>query len=281
MHCAIIYDFDGTLAEGNCAEHGLLPALGIEDVSEFWNEVKETTEKLNADEISMYLWKLLERAKNKKSLNILSKRSLNDFGTKIPLFEGVTEWFPSINRYAADNGIGLSHYIISSGLEEMIRGTAIVENFKDIFACRFLYDTDIDTDKDKDSIPLWPAVSINYTTKTQFLFRINKGIENCWDNTSINRFVEPEKRPIPFSNMIYIGDGDTDIPAMKMVKYQGGHSIAVFDTDKWKETSTQNKIQKLIAEERTDYVVPADYQDHSQLTVSVKGILQLIKRKYS
>jgi 2-hydroxy-3-keto-5-methylthiopentenyl-1-phosphate phosphatase len=273
MHCAIIYDFDGTLAKGDCAEHGLMPDLGIIDIAGFWKEVKKITKDQNADEISMYLWKLLEKAKEKKSLNKLSKKSLNNFGKQIPLFAGVENWFSLINRYAADNGIGLSHYIISSGLEEMINGTSIAKYFKEIFACRYIYD--------ESEIPLWPAITINYTTKTQFLFRINKGIENCWDNTSINRFIEPNQRPIPFFNMIYIGDGDTDIPAMKMVKYQGGHSIAVFDTDKWKETSTQNKIQKLIAEERTDYVVPADYQDHSQLTVSVKGILQLIKRKYS
>ncbi|HOI28017.1 MAG TPA: haloacid dehalogenase-like hydrolase [Paludibacteraceae bacterium] len=273
MHCAIIYDFDGTLAQGDCAEHGLMPSLGIENKTEFWNNVKELTKEKDADEILMYLWKLYEIANKRNELIKLSNTYLQNYGKKIPLFKGVESWFDIINRYAADNGIGLSHYIISSGLEEMIKGTSIAKNFKKIFACKYSYN--------KTGIPEWPALSINYTTKTQFLFRINKGIENCWDNSAVNRFVEPSLRPIPFSNMIYIGDGDTDIPAMKMVKNQGGHSIAVFNPDLWEKETTQNKIQKLIAEERTDYVVPADYQEHSQLMVSVKGILQLIKRKNS
>lgn len=277
MHCAIIYDFDGTLAKGDCAQYGVMPALGIvttkEGIDAFWKDVKKSTEEENADEITMYLWKLLELARTKNLLNVLSIEKLREYGNQIPLFGGVTDWFRRINRYAADNGIGLSHYIISSGLEEMIRGTPIAKYFKEIFACRYIYN--------KEGEAVWPAISINYTTKTQFLFRINKGIENCWDNTSVNRFVEPAQRPIPFTHMIYIGDGDTDIPAMKMVKYQGGHSIAVFDEKSWKESKTQNKVQKLISEERSDYVVPATYDEDSQLAVSVKGILQLIKRKYS
>lgn len=272
MHCAIIYDFDGTLAKGNCAEHGLMPALGIDDSEKFWSEVKNKTKNDDADEISMYLLQLMNKAKEINNTNLLSKNKLYEYGKSIPLYNGVENWFPLINRYAADNGIGLSHYIISSGLEEMIMGTPISKYFKKIFACRYVYD--------ESDLPIWPAISINYTTKTQFLFRINKGIENCYDNSGINRFIEPSKRSIPFSNMIYLGDGDTDIPAMKTVKYQGGHSIAVFDNDKWNDEKTQNKVQKLISEERSDYVVPADYTEHSQLTVSVKGILQLIKRRY-
>lgn len=275
MHCAIIYDFDGTLAKGDCAQYGVMPALGIEKegVKAFWDEVKEATKQQNADEITMYLWKLVERAREKESLQELAVEKLREYGKKIPLFDGVSNWFSKINRYAADTGIGLSHYIISSGLEEMIRGTPIAKYFKEIFACRYVYN--------EKGEPVWPAISINYTTKTQFLFRINKGIENCWDNASVNRFIEPERRAIPFTHMIYIGDGDTDIPAMKMVKYQGGHSIAVFESKSWTNSNTQDKVQKLISEERSDYVVPADYNEHSQLAVSVKGILQLIKRKYS
>lgn len=271
MHCAIVYDFDGTLAKGDCAEHGLMPELKINDIQHFWKEVKEITKGKDADEINMYLWKLFEKAKDLDKLDKLSPNQLKEYGGHIPLFNGVEDWFSHINKYANDNGIAISHYIVSSGLEDMIKGTSIAKYFKKIFACRYIYD--------ENNKPLWPAVNINYTTKTQFIFRINKGIENCWDNVSINRFIEPSKRIIPFSNIIYIGDGDTDIPAMKMVKYQGGHSIAVFNPDLWENESTQNKVQKLISEERCDYVVPADYSAHSQLTISVKGILQLIKRK--
>lgn len=273
MHCAIIYDFDGTLAKGDCAEHGLMPDLGIEDKNDFWKKVKEETKKNDADEINMYLMKLLEEAKKINREDLLSKKNLERYGKKIDenLFRGVKDWFDMINRYANDNGIALSHYVISSGLEDMISGTCIAKHFKRIFACRYVYD--------KDENPIWPAISINYTTKTQYLFRINKGIENCYDNKGINKFIEPSKRPIQFCNMIYLGDGDTDIPAMKMVKSQGGHSIAVFND--WENNATQEKVQKLISEERTDYVVPADYEKKSQLAISVKGILQLIKRRNS
>ncbi|MGP2516515.1 hypothetical protein [Yersinia sp. 2545 StPb PI] len=123
------------------------------------------------------------------------------------------------------------------------------------------------------------ASTSNYTTKTQFLFRINKGIPNSWDNAAINKFIEPEDREIPFQKMIYFGDGDTDIPAMKMVRYQGGVSLAVFDNKKWNNKTTQEKVEKLIAEERANYVVPALYNEGSQLDVTVKGLLQLFKRK--
>lgn len=85
--------------------------------------------------------------------------------------------------------------------------------------------------------------------KNSVLFRINKGIDNSWDNAAVNKFIEPELREIPFQNMIFFGDGDTDIPSMKMVRYQGGFSLAVFDQKKWKSAATQEKVEKLIAEE--------------------------------
>jgi hypothetical protein len=154
----------------------------------------------------------------------------------------------------------------------MIRGTVIAEKFRKIYACKYHYSAD----KKK---ALWAAQAINYTTKTQFLFRINKGIDNSWDNAAVNRFIEPSEREMPFNRMIYFGDGDTDIPSMKMVRYQGGSSLAVFDQKKWGSTSTQQKVEKLIAEERANYVVPAVYDDGSQLDVTVKGLLQLIRRK--
>ena len=154
----------------------------------------------------------------------------------------------------------------------MIRGTAIGHEFRDIFACKYHYSADGKTAQ-------WPAQAINYTTKTQFLFRINKGIHNSWDNVAVNHFIEQEERAVQFRHMIYFGDGDTDIPAMKMVRYQGGFSLAVFDQKKWSNPETQNKVGKLIAEERANYVVPANYEEGSQLDVTVKGLLQLFRRK--
>lgn len=265
MKCAIVYDFDGTLARGDCAQHGLLPALGFEDAKIFWALVKEKTKDIDGDEILTYLGELAKYAKRTNS-DFLSKERLQEFGREIPLFDGVESWFSRINDWAHTEGISIEHYIISSGLHEMIKGTKISSNFKKIYACKYSYD-------DTNSV-LWPALAINYTAKTQYLFRINKGIENCWDNNAINKFIPKDKRPMPFERIIYLGDGDTDIPAMKMVRNQGGHSIAVFDTKKWGDPITQNKIEKLISESRADYAVPADYSQNGQLDVTIRGILK-------
>jgi 2-hydroxy-3-keto-5-methylthiopentenyl-1-phosphate phosphatase len=273
MKCALVYDFDGTLADGDCAQHGLMPALGINNVGAFWQEVKQRAEENDGDEILSYLGLLVEKA-SQTNPQELSVNNLKKHGKSIPLYPGVAGWFDRINKYADDNGLELYHYIISSGLDAMIRGTAIGDKFRMIFACKYHYSAN-------GTLAVWPAQAINYTTKTQFLFRINKGIDNSWDNEAVNRFIEPELREIPFQRMIYFGDGDTDIPSMKMVRYQGGVSLAVFDQDKWKTAKTQGKVEKLIAEERANYVVPAIYEEGSQLDVTVKGLLQLFKRKYA
>lgn len=273
MQCALIYDFDGTLAKGNCAEHGLMPALGLNEHSDFWPEVNRKNRERDGDEILTYLGELAKRARDEGKQDELKPERLQAYGKSIPLFPGVVDWFDAINRFASDQGIALSHYIVSSGLEEMIRGTPVAKHFKKIFGCRYHYDEATGHAK-------WPAVAIDYTTKTQYLFRINKGIENSWDNVTINEYIEPGDRPVPFDHMIYFGDGDTDIPAMKMVKAQGGCSLAVFDGDKWGDGKTQNKIEKLISEERANYVVRGDYTSGSQLDVTVRGILRLYKRKH-
>ncbi|WP_415896897.1 haloacid dehalogenase-like hydrolase [Neptuniibacter sp. QD57_21] len=273
MKCALVYDFDGTLAEGDCAQHGLMPSLGIDDVQGFWASVKQRAKETDSDEILAYLGMLAERASEIGS-DDLSVPKLSEHGKSIPLFSGVTTWFQRINAFAKSHGLELNHYIISSGLDAMIRGTEISPYFRQVYACKYHYSQD-------GSKVMWPAQAINYTTKTQFLFRINKGIDNSWDNEAVNRFVELEEREIPFERMIYFGDGDTDIPSMKMVRYQGGFSIAVFDNVKWSDFKTQDKVEKLIAEERANYVVPALYDEGSQLDVTVKGLLKLFIRRKS
>jgi 2-hydroxy-3-keto-5-methylthiopentenyl-1-phosphate phosphatase len=271
MKCALIYDFDGTLAEGDCAQHGVMPALDISDVQEFWSRVKARAKQDDGDEILTYLGMLAEKA-NELSSDVLSINNLMKHGQSIPLFSGVDSWFDRINAFAKSIDLEVEHYIISSGLDAMIRGTRIGNKFRDIYACKYHYSTE-------QCYATWPAQAINYTTKTQFLFRINKGIHNSWDNAEVNKFIELQDREIPFQRMIYLGDGDTDIPSMKMVRYQGGLSIAVFDNKKWPLKSTQDKIEKLISEERADYVVPALYDEGSHLDITVKGLLRLFKRK--
>jgi len=270
IKCAFVYDFDGTLAEGDCAQWGVMPELGIEP-SDFWDEVKKRCKEDDGDEVLAYLGLLAEKARE-LGANVLSIEELKKHGSTIPLFPGVESWFERINEYGNKHGLCIFHYIISSGLEAMIRGTKIESEFRQIYACKYHYSED-------GSEPVWAAQAVNYTTKTQFLFRINKGIDNAWDNEAINRFVEMPDREVPFDRMVFFGDGDTDIPSMKMVRLQGGTSIAVFDTKKWKENRTQEKVEKLIAEERASYVVPATYEEGGQLDVTAKGLLQLFKRR--
>lgn len=267
LQTAIVYDFDGTLAPGNCQEHGLFRLLGV-DADSFWRATTVAAEHHDADRILLYLRQLIDVARERGTP--LTAALLEAQGRAVPFFDGVEAWFDRIDAHAAERGLRLEHYLISSGNEEILRGTSIARHFRRIFACRYLYD-----DQGHAS---WPAVAINYTTKTQFLFRINKGIGNAWDDEAVNRWLPMAERDVPFSRMIYVGDGDTDIPSMKMVRHQGGHSVAVFDPERWSAKETQRKVYNLIAEDRAHFVVPADYRDGSQLDVTIKGILGRLAR---
>ena len=195
----------------------------------------------------------------------LKRESFQRFGNDVKLFEGVKDWFARINSYGRSKGLDVKHYIISSGLKEMIEGTAIAEEFEKIFACSFLYNV--------DGVAYWPAVAVNYTTKTQFLYKINKGVESVSDSRLVNRYVPEEERPLPFSRMIYVGDGTTDIPSMRQVKYHGGHSIAVYDpsSEKGREVS-----EELIAQGRVSHICPADYREGRKMDTIVKTIIDKI-----
>jgi len=266
---AIAYDFDGTLAPGSIQGHSLIPKQLKVSASDFWNAGKVVAEKNDADEILVYLWRLIERA---RALGTpITRAMLHAHGKGTQLFNGVSEWFDRINVYARERGLKLEHYVISSGNEEMINATPIARHFRRIFASRYLYDV--------HGHAMWPAVAINYTTKTQFLFRINKGILNCWNDAAVNRWVPLKQRPLPFTRMIYLGDGDTDIPSMKMMRTQGGKSVAVFDPDEWEDPKSKDKIFNLIAEDRADFVVPANYSEGSHLDITLKGILGKIARE--
>jgi phosphoserine phosphatase len=265
---AIIYDFDGTLAKGNLQETSFIPDIGMSK-EEFWAEVKRRKVHYDADEILVYMQLMLDKARVAKVT--VSKDALLKHGQDAELFPGLIEkeWFLRINDFAEGKGLHLEHFIISSGIEEMIRGCAIADAFKHIFASKFVYEGDI---------AVWPGVAINYTTKTQYLFRINKNILNHWDSDSLNAYTPEKKREIPFERMIFIGDGDTDIPTMKMLTYKGGHSIAVYDSGRGERD--MDKIQKLLSEGRVDFVAPADFVNKSQIDIIVKGILGRIALMY-
>ncbi len=205
---------------------------------------------------------MLESAKS-RGIDVTTNM-LREHGHQAELFDGLADrtWFNRLNEHAATRGLALEHYIVSSGVHEMIRGCPIYDAFKWVFASKFIYDGDK---------AAWPGVAINYTTKTQYLFRVNRGIQNTWNNEDLNAYMPDGERPIPFSRMIFLGDGDTDIPTMKMLTYQGGYSVTVYDPRL--HDSDLSKIHRLISDDRVNFVAPADYREDSQIDIIVKGIL--------
>lgn len=263
LRTALVYDFDGTLAPRNLPEHTFLPALGIAEPEAFWQAVKEEAQATDGCEILAYMHRLLAVA---KAAGVAVTRDLlQEHGRSVPLFAGVDEWFAEIDAYGREQGLAIEHYVISSGILEFIEGCRIYPEFRKVFASAYAYD---DAGKAK-----WPASAINYTNKTQFLFRINKGIDNVWDNSAINAWRPKRERPIPFERMVFLGDGDTDIPSMKMVRQKGGQAVAVFDPELFEQRKSQGRLERLIAEDRVDYVAAADYTRDSLLRVVVRGIL--------
>jgi phosphoserine phosphatase len=261
---ALVYDFDGTLSPGNMQEFGFIQAIG-KDKDAFWRKNKELSEQNDASGILCYMNLMVkEAAYNSISLN---RESFRKFGKDIKLFDGVKEWFSLVNDYGKSIGLDIKHYINSSGLKEMIEGTSIANEFENIYACSFLYDV--------NGVAYWPAVAVDYTAKTQFLFKINKGIKEVSDTKKINEFVPEKERPIPFERMIYFGDGETDIPCMKMVKEHGGHSIAVYGNASKKSTA-----MKLIEEDRVNFACMADYREDKEMYKVVKRVLDKIKSDY-
>lgn len=264
INVALVYDFDGTLAPGNMQEFGFVQAIG-KDPNEFWNRTYEMAVSNDASTILCYMYLMLQEA---KANGISLKRdNFRKFGSMIKLYQGVEEWFSLINQYGKSIGLNIQHYINSSGLKEMVEGTSIAKEFENIYACSFLYDT--------EGNAYWPAVAVDYTTKTQFLFKINKGIKEVSDNKKINEYVAKEDRPIPFERMIYFGDGETDVPSMSVVKSQGGHAIAVYGDPKKKATAT-----KLINANRVDFMCMADYSEGREVYDTVCRILNKIRADY-
>lgn len=263
---ALIYDFDGTLAPGNMQEYSFIEELNMTP-AQFWGKSTQLSRDQDASGILCYMRLMLEEAKH---ADISVKReSFANYGKTVELFNGVKEWFSLINKLGKEIGLNIEHYINSSGLKEIIEGTPIAKEFKNIYACSFIYD--------KDGVATWPAVAVDYTTKTQFIFKINKGIKEVSDNKKINEYVPEEDRPIPFKRMIYFGDGETDIPCMKMVKANGGYSIAVY---KPKDSSKRKIAEKLILDDRVNFVCQADYRESQDIYKVVSTILEKMKRDY-
>ncbi len=266
LKTALIYDFDGTLARGNMQEVTFIPSVGM-DAGEFWAEADRLTRAADGDNILMYMQLMLARARENGAP--ITRAALRGHGHDVKLFDGLKTdltgpgWFDRINAFGAQYGLEIEHYIVSAGLEEMIEGCPIRDAFRHVFASHFVYDA--------DGVAIWPAVGVNYTTKTQYLFRINKGVLNHYEHERINRFMPDDARPVPFDRMIFLGDGDTDVPTMKMMHTKGGYSIAVYDPRN--SDRDQEKIYSLISEDRVNFVAAADYREGAALDLIVKGLI--------
>jgi hypothetical protein len=266
LKTALIYDFDGTLARGNMQEVSFIPSVGM-GIGDFWGEAEALTKAADGDGILMYMQLMLAHARQNNAP--ITRDNLREHGQDVKLFDGLKNdltgkgWFDRINAKGAEYGLEIEHYIISAGLEEMIDGCPIRDEFHHVFASKFVYD--------ENGVAIWPAVGVNYTTKTQYLFRINKGVLNHWEHDKINKFMADDDRPVPFERMIFLGDGDTDVPTMKMMHTKGGFSIAVYDP-RFNEKD-QKKIYSLISEDRVNFVAAADYREGSALDLIVKGLI--------
>ena len=243
------------------------------NTKKFWKEVGDDSKKYEADNILVYMKLMLDKA-SAASVPVREK-DFESYGKNLTFFDGILQyqgnshiekgWFDRINEYGKLSGVNVEHYIVSSGIREMIKGTQLAKKFKAIYASSFCYD--------HHGVAVWPALAINYTTKTQYLFRINKGCLDISDNKQINKYVPEHQRPIPFSNMIYIGDGDTDIPCFRLVKDTGGHSIAVYKPN---TKGARERSLGLISEGRVNFVAPADYRNESLIDRIVKGVIDKV-----
>lgn len=255
---AVMYDFDKTLCTKNMQEYSFIPKLGISDEA-FWREANEMSHTQKMDPILSYMYLMIRKSREKS--HPVRRSDFVELGGGIEYFPGVEGWFDMISEYGKSIGAEIEHYIISSGLKEIIEGSSIAKKFREIYACEFLYD--------ENGVAVWPRLVVNYTTKTQFLFRINKGVLDISDDESLNRYQVDEDRRVPFRSMIYIGDGFTDVPCMKLVKVNGGQSIAVYP----KRGKQQAQAISLLKDNRVNYIAPADYTEGSELDSLVRDIV--------
>ncbi len=253
---AIMYDFDKTLCTKDMQDYSFIPSLGMTE-SEFWSFANELGTNEHMDSVLAYMYAMVKISKDR---NIpLLRQKLVDMGRNVELFSGVEGWFKRISDFGSEQGVQVEHYVISSGMKEIIEGTSISKYFKSIFACEFLYD--------ENGNGIWPKTDVNYTNKTQFVYRINKGVLDVANDNDLNRSMPDDSKRVPFCNMIYIGDGLSDVPCMKMMKAYGGYSIAVYQ-------SRDSKVEDLLKNDRVDYIYPADYSAGTGLDTTVRNIIR-------
>ena len=254
---AFLYDFDKTLCTTDMEDYAFIPSLGYTP-AEFWGRANAFGWENRTDGLLAYMYTMIQEcaAQNIK----LDRAFLNHCGESIQLFPGVREWFARINAFGESLGVQVEHYVISSGLREIIEGSGIAQEFREIYACEFYYNENGDA--------CWPKLDVNFTNKTQFVYRINKGILDVSRDKELNDSMPDDSKRVPFTNMIYMGDGLSDVPCMKMMRAYGGQAIAVY------QASNRQGVEKLLADGRVDFIFPADYREGMELDRTVRDILR-------
>lgn len=254
---AFLYDFDKTLCTTDMEDYAFIPSLGYTP-AEFWGRANAFGWENRMDGLLAYMYTMIQEcaAQNIK----LDRAFLNHCGESIQLFPGVREWFARINAFGESLGVQVEHYVISSGLREIIEGSGIAQEFREIYACEFYYNENGDA--------CWPKLDVNFTNKTQFVYRINKGILDVSRDKALNDSMPDDSKRVPFTNMIYMGDGLSDVPCMKMMRAYGGQAIAVY------QASNRQGVEKLLADGRVDFIFPADYREGMELDRTVRDILR-------
>ena len=254
---AFLYDFDKTLCTTDMEDYAFIPSLGYTP-AEFWGKANAFGWENRMDGLLAYMYTMIQEcaAQNIK----LDRAFLNHCGESIQLFPGVREWFARINAFGESLGVQVEHYVISSGLREIIEGSGIAQEFREIYACEFYYNENGDA--------CWPKLDVNFTNKTQFVYRINKGILDVSRDKELNDSMPDDSKRVPFTNMIYMGDGLSDVPCMKMMRAYGGQAIAVY------QASNRQGVEKLLADGRVDFIFPADYRESMELDRTVRDILR-------
>ena len=254
---ALLYDFDKTLCTTDMEDYAFIPALGYTP-AEFWHKANTFGRENRMDGLLAYMYTMIVecRAQGKD----LKRDFLVACGRSMELFPGVREWFQRINAFGEQQGVTIEHYVLSSGLKEIIEGSGIAHEFKQIYACEFYYD--------EAGVACWPKLDVNFTNKTQFVYRINKGILDVSRDKELNDSMPDDSKRVPFTNMIYMGDGLSDVPCMKMMRAYGGQAIAVY------QASNRQGVEKLLADGRVDFIFPADYREGMELDRTVRDILR-------
>ena len=254
---AFLYDFDKTLCTTDMEDYTFIPSLGMTP-GEFWEKANRFGHAKGMDGILAYMFTMLREAEARG--RPFTRESLRRMGQDIVLFPGVQDWFGRITAFGEDLGVEVEHYVISSGLREIIEGCGISGAFREIYASEFYYD--------EQGRPVWPKLTVNFTAKTQFVYRINKGVLDVSDDKTLNDSMPDDSKRVPFTNMIYIGDGLSDVPCMKMMRAYGGQAIAVY------QQANRVGVEELLAKGRVDFIFPADYSEGTALDLTAKNIIR-------